>query len=99
MKHDIKQKIIEELIHLQSRAILFTTIKKGMTANELSEKLKIPIGSVYKKLDDLQNLALIEVEKQIISDTGRKFKIYKSRISSAKISIQTTNPSLNLDPN
>ena len=98
-KYDVTQKVIEALADSESRAILFSIIKKGMTAAELSEKLKIPLSSVYKKLSDLEELTLIEVEKWLISDKGRKFKIYKSRISKADISIRKPDPVLNLVPN
>ena len=91
--------MIEALADSESRAILFSIIKKGMTAAELSEKLKIPLSSVYKKLSDLEELTLIEVEKWLISDKGRKFKMYKSRISKADISIRKPDPVLNLVPN
>ena len=98
-KYDITQKVIEALADSESRAILFSIIKKGMTASELSAKLKIPLSSVYKKLNDLEELTLIEVEKWLISDKGRKFKMYKSRISKADISIKKPEPVLNLVPN
>ncbi len=98
-KYDVTQKVIEALADSESRAILFSIIKKGMTASELSEKLKIPLSSVYKKLSDLEELTLIEVEKWMISDKGRKFKMYKSRISKADISIRKPDPTLNLVPN
>jgi len=98
-KYDVTQKVIEALADSESRAILFTIIKKGKTASELSEKLKIPLSSVYKKLSDLEELTLIEVEKWMISDKGRKFKMYKSRISKADISIKKPEPVLNLMPN
>jgi len=98
-KYDITQKVIEALADSESRAILFSIIKKGMTASELSNKLKIPLSSVYKKLNDLEDLTLIEVEKWLISDKGRKFKMYKSRISKADISIKKPDPVLNLVPN
>lgn len=98
-KYDVTQKVIEALADSESRAILFSVIKKGMTAADLSDKLKIPLSSVYKKLGDLEELTLIEVERWMISDKGRKFKIYKSRISKADISIKKPDPVLNLVPN
>ena len=98
-KYDVTQKVIEALADSESRAILFSIIKKGMREAELSEKLKIPLSSVYKKLGDLEELTLIEVEKWLISDKGRKFKMYKSRISKADISIRKPDPVLNLVPN
>ncbi len=98
-KYDITQKVIEALADTESRTILFSIIKKGKTAAELSGKYKIPLSSVYKKLSDLEELTLIYVEKWLISDKGRKFKVYKSRISKANISIKKPEPSLVLVPN
>lgn len=98
-KYDVTQKVIEALANTESRAILFSIIKKGMTAFELSIKLKIPLSSVYKKLNELEELTLIKVEKWMISDKGRKFKIYKSRISKADISIRKLDSILHLVPN
>ncbi len=98
-KYDITQKVIEALADPESRAILFSVIRRGKTASELSEKLKIPLSSVYKKLADLEELTLIEVERWMISDKGRKFKIYRSRISKADIVIRKPDPVLILVPN
>jgi len=98
-KYDITQKVIESLADAESRTILFSTIKKGKTAIDLSYTLKIPLSSVYKKLSELEELSLIQVEKWTLSDKGRKFKVYKSRISKADITIKKSEPSLNLVPN
>jgi predicted ArsR family transcriptional regulator len=98
-KYDVTQKVIETLADSESRAILFSIIRKGYTAAELSYKLKIPLSSVYKKLSDLEELTLIKVEKWMISDKGRKYKIYRSRISKADISIRKPEPTLILSPN
>ena len=40
-KYDITQKVIEALADAESRAIIFSIIRKGKTANELSAALKI----------------------------------------------------------
>jgi predicted transcriptional regulator len=98
-KYDVTQKVIETLADSESRSILFSTIKKGYTAAELSYKLKIPLSSVYKKLTGLEELTLIKVEKWMISDKGRRYKIYRSRISKADISIKKPEPTLVLIPN
>ena len=98
-KYDITQKVIEALADAESRAIIFSIIRKGKTATHLSDSLKIPLSSVYKKLSDLENLTLIEVEKTILSEKGRRFKIYKSRINRAEISIKRSEPVLSLSAN
>lgn len=98
-KYDVNQKILEALADAQSRSILFSIIKEGMTALELSEKYRIPLSSVYKKISDLEELTLVKVDKWVLSDGGKKFKVYKSRISKAEISIKKPEPVITLSPN
>ena len=98
-KYDVTQKVIEMLADAESRAILFSIIKKGKTAAELSNKHKIPLSSVYKKISDLQELTLIEIDSWHISEKGRRFKVYKSRIKNAEINIKKPEPNLVLIPN
>ncbi len=98
-KYDVNQKILEALADAQSRSILFSIIKEGRTALELSEKYRIPLSSVYKKISDLEELTLVKVDKWVLSDSGKKFKVYKSRISRAEISIKKPEPVITLSPN
>ncbi|MDE1843081.1 MAG: helix-turn-helix transcriptional regulator [Thaumarchaeota archaeon] len=98
-KYDINQKILEALADVQSRSILFSIVKEGMTALELSEKYRIPLSSVYKKIADLEDLTLVKVDKWVLSESGKKFKVYKSRISRAEISIKKPEPAITLSPN
>jgi len=95
----VNQKVIEALADAQSRVILFSIIKQGKTAMELSEAHRIPLSSVYKKISDLEDIALVKVDKLILSDNGKKFKIYKSRISKADVSIKKPEPTIILTPN
>jgi len=98
-KYDVTQKILEALADVQSRSIIFSIIKEGMTALEISEKYRIPLSSVYKKISDLEDLALIKIDKWVLSDNGKKFKVYKSRISRAEINIRKPEPIITLSPN
>ena len=98
-KYDITQKVIEALADAESRSIIFSITRKGKTAANLSQLLKIPLSSVYKKLSDLEHLTLIKVEKTILSEKGRRFKVYRSRINRAEISIKKPEPTLTLSAN
>lgn len=98
-KYDVNQKVMEALADAQSRAILFSIIKQGKTAMELSEEHRIPLSSVYKKISDLEEIALVKVDKWLLSDNGKKFKLYKSRISKAEVTIRKPEPVINLTPN
>lgn len=66
---------------------------------ELSEKFRIPLSSVYKKISDLENIALIRVEKWALSESGKKFKVYRSRIKKAEITIRKPDPVITLTSN
>ena len=98
-KYDITQKVIMALADAESRVILFSIIRKGKTASDLSGSLKIPLSSVYKKLSDLENLTLIEIEKTVLSENGKRFKVFKSRINKAEILIRKPEPVLSLSAN
>jgi len=98
-KYDVNQKVILALADAESRAILFSIIKKSKSAPELADRLRIPLSSVYKKLSELQALTLIEVERTVLSDRGRRLKMYRSRIKRADISIGKPEPVLTLVPN
>jgi uncharacterized protein YjiK len=98
-KYDVNQKVMEALADAQSRAILFSIIKQGKTAMELSEEHRIPLSSVYKKISDLEEIALVKVDRWLLSDNGKKFKLYKSRISKAEVTIRKPEPVITLTPN
>ena len=90
---------MEALADAQSRSILFSIIKQGKTAMDLSEEHRIPLSSVYKKISDLEEIALVKVDKWMLSENGKKFKLYKSRISKAEVSIRKPEPVIFLTPN
>lgn len=91
--------MLEALSDAQSRTILFSIVKEGKTALELSTKYRMPLSSVYKKITDLEQIALVRVDSWKLSDSGKRFKVYKSRISRADISIKKPEPSIILTPN
>ena len=84
-KYDIDQKIIRTLADFESRTILFSLKTKPKRAEDIVKETKIPQSTVYKKLERLEEIALIKIEKRDFSDHGRIIKFYKSRISTAQI--------------
>jgi predicted transcriptional regulator len=98
-KYDNTEKIVKCLADFQSRIILFSIINEGKTAEEIAYSAKLPLSSVYKKLRDLEEMTLVQIERRDISDNGRKFKIYRSRISAANISIKRLEAKIRLLPN
>ena len=98
-EYNVTQKIIESVANVCSRAVLFSVLTKAKDATEIAEELKFSVSNVYKTLSHLENLALIYVDKFVISSEGKKIKKYKSRIGQIEILIRGNEPILNLYPN
>ncbi len=96
---DITQKIIESLSNVCTRAVLFSIKNESKDANQIADELKISLSTVYKTLSTLEELALIEIDKYIISLEGKKIKQYRSRIGKVEITLEDLEPILNLYPN
>lgn len=98
-KYDINQKIIKILADLEARTILFSIKEKARFAEDIARKNKIPLSTVYKKLGELQELALVKIERIEWSNSGHKIKYYKSRVSEVEISIRKLESKLTLHRN
>ncbi len=96
---DIAQKIIESLSNVCTRSVLFSVKNQSKDATQIADELKISLSTVYKTLSTLEDLALAEVDKYVISSEGKKIKLYRSRISKAEITLDDLEPSLNLYSN
>lgn len=96
---DITQKIIESLSNVCTRTVLFSIKKESKDAALIADELTISLSTVYKTLSTLEDLALAEVEKYVISSEGKKIKYYRSRISKVEITLEDSEPKLNLYPN
>ena len=96
---DITQKIIESLTNVCTRAVLFSVKDESKDATQIADELNLSLSTVYKTLANLEDLTLIVVDKYVISDEGKKIKLYRSRIGKVEITLTGTEPTLNLYPN
>jgi predicted transcriptional regulator len=73
-QYNITQKIMDSLVNTCHRAVLFSIVDKAKYANEIADELNISLSAVYKTLNQLENLTLVQVEKFTFLD-GKKIKI------------------------
>ena len=76
---DRKNAILESISDKYCRAILKTTMDMPKSAMEIASDAKIPISTVYRRLQNLHDNKLLAISGQI-SDDGKKFFLYKSKI-------------------
>jgi predicted transcriptional regulator len=95
-EYDVNQRIIEALTNVCSHAVLFSIVNKAKDAEKISDELQMSISNVYKTLMNLEKLTLIEIERFVVTNTGKKIKLYRSRIKKAKISVEGINSKVEL---
>ena len=98
-EYDINQRIIETLTTTCSHAVLFSIVNGSKDAVEISNELQISLSSTYKALTNLEKLSLVEIQSFKMTDTGKKTKLYHSRIKKANISISENESKVTLYPN
>ena len=98
-EYDINQRIIEALTTTCSHAVLFSIVDKEKDAVQISGQLRISLSSVYKTLSILEKLSLIEIQRFHINSDNKKIKMYRSKISSAEITINENKSEVKLQPN
>ena len=96
---DINQKIIESLSNVCTRSVLFSVKNESKDVPQIANELKISLSTVYKTLSTLEDLALVEIDKYVISPEGKKIKLYRSRIGKVEITLDDMEPTLLLHPN
>jgi len=79
-----KQVILEILADKYCKQILHNTLEKPKSAMEISGEKKIPISTVYRRLQTLYDAKLLSISGSINQD-GKKYFLYKSRVKSISL--------------
>ena len=97
-KYDISQKILKELVNLESRHILFSIMEHPKSIQDIGKEQKIPISSAYKRIESLKECSLIH-EKRDFSEKGYITKYYQSKIKDIEIIITKFEPKITFTKN
>jgi len=76
---DKKEAILGLIADKYCRTILTTTMIKPKSALDIALDTKIPISTVYRRVQMLYDNKLVRISGQI-SDNGKKLFLYKSRV-------------------
>jgi hypothetical protein len=68
--------------------ILSATLKAPKSAVELSSVLEIPIASCYRKVHDLERTNLLEVADSILTQDGKRLKLYRSNVTNFYVTFE-----------
>jgi predicted transcriptional regulator len=93
-----KDAILEVISDKYCRDILENTMEKPKSAMEISAETKIPISTVYRRLQTLHDNKLLGISGTI-SDDGKKYFLYKSRVKAISTSFNGNNIEVEVVPN
>ena len=98
MDEERKQVILEILADKYCKQILQNTLEKPKSAMEISGEKKIPISTVYRRLQTLYDAKLLSISGSI-SEDGKKYFLYKSKVKSISITCDLVETAVELIPN
>ncbi len=93
-----KDAILEVMADKYCRAILENTMNKPKSAMEISAETKIPISTVYRRLQTLHDNKLLGISGSI-SDDGKKYFLYKSKVKGIQTSFNGSYVEIEVVPN
>lgn len=93
-----KETIMKALADRYSRTILETTMDSPKSVLELSAMTKIPISTVYRRIQELHDKKLLSISGSI-SDDGKKFFLYKSKLRGVTTSFDNGVLTVSILPN
>lgn len=93
-----KDAILEVMSDKYCRTILENSMHKPKSAMEISAETKIPISTVYRRLQTLHDNKLLGISGSI-SEDGKKYFLYKSRIKAIATSFNGSSVEIEVVPN
>ena len=93
-----KDAILEVMADKYCRTILENTMEKPKSAMEISVETKIPISTVYRRLQALHDNKLLGISGSI-SDDGKKYFLYKSKVKAIATSFNGNHVEIEIMPN
>jgi len=93
-----KEAILNIISDKYCRQILYSTIDMPKSAMELSAESKIPISTVYRRIQTLHDNKLVGVTG-LISAEGKKYFLYKSKVKAITSSCKGSDIEIQIVPN
>jgi len=93
-----KDRLLEILSDKYCRAILKSTMSTPKSATEVTAETKIPISTVYRRIQTLYDNKLLRTSGTI-TDEGKKLFLYKSKIKGIQSTFNDGQVEVDLTPN
>jgi len=93
-----KQVILETLADQYSQDILQTIMDKPKSVTDITAETRIPVSTVYRRIQLLHDNKIVSISGTI-SDDGKKYFLYRSKIRSISIISDCYSTKIEIVPN
>jgi len=93
-----KQVILEMLADQYCKEILQTIMDKPKSVMDITAETKIPVSTVYRRIQLLHDNKIVSISGTI-SDDGKKYFLYRSKIRSVSITSDCYSTKIEIVPN
>ena len=88
---------LRELADRITCGIIISTIDSAKTVSQICDENKLPLSSIYKKIQRLHKIGVISIETINIDHKGKKVAFYRSTIKSLEFSLTKKGIALELN--
>ena len=82
-----------------SRKILLSSIARGKAVEEISADQHLPLSTCYRRIRQFVDGGLMILEKIVITQTGKKYAVYRTSFSEATIRLSAGEVAVETRPN
>jgi len=83
----------------QDRRILSACVRKPKAVKDISQETSLPLPSAYRHVNRLVEVGLLVVERSALTEDGKRYELYRSRIRSAVIAMDANGEKVTWEPN
>jgi len=88
--------VLDSLGDEYSARILSALTDEEMSAKGISDELGIPIATVYRRIEDLDDAGLIEFEGKALTQDDKRVKVYRSYVDELRIRFEPDEPQVEM---
>jgi predicted transcriptional regulator len=71
---------LNNILENETYKIILSVMEISKTVYQMHKETSLPLSSIYKRINKLESLGILSIEKITINKKGRKLIYYKSKI-------------------
>lgn len=91
--------VAEALSDAYARRVLAVCVKAAKPVKDISHETGLPLATAYRHVNQLVEAGVLVIERSAMTEDGKKYDLYRSRVRSARIEIDASGERIVWEPN